>query len=310
MKPGYIKADEDLINSLRPRVEAGRATVDEIIECAKAAWRLRLHRSNLGEWERDADGILTKGLRRFPDEPDLLRELADIRHLKRGEAGSRRLLRRARRLYELRGDWDRAESAAEELAHDAFFDGCEALDGEDFSEAEKCFRTAIRVFPFHADAWGHLGIIHERRGNLVEAARCYWRGVQLGRITCHERDMQELWIAKVTRSRGKPRAHYWGHLETRAFLRGLYNWAQLLYQRKHFRRALTYAEESLLANPSDNTGARYLLYSILRILGKASDMRRLARQNPGESLSAEADALEIRCFGAPIGKPKRRNRPN
>jgi tetratricopeptide (TPR) repeat protein len=225
-------------------------------------------------------------------------------------SGSRRLLRKALRVCKETGEFDSVDSIAKELADDYFFDGIDSLDAGDYTEAEGLFRKAIRLFPLHADAWGHLGIIHENRGNLLEAGRCYWHGLQFGRIPCHERELHDRWIARVTRSPKEARTHYWGHMSTRPYLRAIYNWAQLLYQRKDFRGALAYAEESLMANPNDNTGARYLVYSILRVLEKKSQMRKLAREYPGESLSHEADQLEIRCFGSRINKQERRGKPN
>ena len=109
---------------------------------------------------------------------------------------------------------------------------------------------------------------------------------------------------------GDAKTHYWGEYDTRPFLLALYNWAQLLYRRKKFQSALDYAEESLLANPNDNTGARDLAYSILRLLGNKSEMRKLARLYAGESLPHEADELEARCFGSRIGQPRQKGRPN
>jgi tetratricopeptide (TPR) repeat protein len=310
MKPSWIETDEERLHTLRPLVEGGRASVEEIIEYARIVQRLRLGQEKPPTGEEPAGKILAEGLRRFPDEPRLLRELAAHLRMRGDNSGSRRLLRKALRLCKERGEFDSVDSIAKELADDFFCDGCDALDAGDHIEAEGRFRRALRLYPLHADAWGHLGIIHESRGNWLEAGRCYWRGLQLGRIACHETELHDRWIAKVTRSPKEARTHYWGQLSTRPYLRAIYNWAQLLYQRKDLRGALVYAEESLLANANDNTGARYLVYSILRVLGKKSEMGKLARQYPGESLSHEADQLEIRCFGSPINKQQRRGKPN
>jgi len=214
------------------------------------------------------------------------------------------------RTYKLRGDFDSVDSIASDLAEDPFCDGLDALDAGEDVKAEGFFRRAIRICPFHADAWGHLGIVHERRGDRVQAGLCYWRGVQFGRISCHETELSDRRAAKLWRPSWGAKTHYWGQLRTRAYLRALYNWAQLLYQRKEFKSALAYAEESLLVNPNDNTGARHLAYSILRLLGDKSEMRKLARQYTGESLPHGADELEVMCFGSRIGHPRQKGKPN
>lgn len=307
MKSESTRADEERLKILQPRVDRGQATVEEIIECATIAWRM-----SVGEKSPSPQGaseILREGLRRFPNEPDLLYELA-IKLRLDGQHGSQRLLRRALHGYKAQGRFDSADHTAKDLADDFFYDGCDALDAKDNVQAERLFRKAIGIYPFHADSWGHLGIIYEERGKWIEASRCYWQGLQLGRIPCHETELNDRWVGKVTRCAGEARTHYWGQLNTRPYLRALYNWAQLLYLRKEFRPALAYAEESLLVNPNDNTGARYLVYSILRVLGRKSEMRRLTRQYRGESLSDEADELEIRCFRSRIGQPRKEGKPN
>jgi tetratricopeptide (TPR) repeat protein len=134
--------------------------------------------------------------------------------------------------------------------------------------------------------------------------------MQVGRIYCHETELQSRWEAKLCRSPRDANTHYWGQLRTRGYLRALYNWAQLLYQRRQFQSALAYAKESLLVNPNDNTGTRYLAYSILRLLGDKSAMKKLARQYTGESLPHEADELEVMWFGNRFGQPQKKAKPN
>ena len=169
MKAQWVQTDEKRAEILQARVEAGRATVEEIIEFARIVSRLPRGQEKPSTHDQRACEILREGVRRFPDDPCLLRELARKIHLT-SRHESQRLLRKALRAYKSRGDFDCVDSIANDLAEDPFCDGLDALHARDYVKAEGFFRQAIRIYPFHANAWGHLGIAHEKRGNWLQAA--------------------------------------------------------------------------------------------------------------------------------------------
>ena len=288
-------------------VEAGRAPEPEIVEFVRLTNSLGLHtkrddKETLAEVRR----ILRRALRKHPNSPQLIVELAKAKNPWGDRNGDPDLLKKAIRLYEAQGKFPMADGVAQDLAEDIFCDGCDALDTGDLDSAEGFFREAIRIYSLHADAHNHLGIVCEEKGDWTAAARCYWQAVQLGRISCHEREVLNRRLAGLADAKTR----YWGELSTRPFLRGLYNIANLYYRRKEFGLALGFARESLDINPNDNTGARFITYSILRLEGRQDEMKRLRENYRDESLPSEADALEIDCFGSVISRTPRRRRPN
>ena len=302
--------DKERLKALEPLVEAGRATIPEFIECARLLRRRELLTQGREGGHAEAERVLERALQEFPDSPELTYELASIKKASGNRSGDPTLLRRAMELFAAQGKFPQADQAANDLATDIFEEGCEAREADDLEAAERCFRRALTVYPLHADAHVHLGIVCEERGDWVQAAHYYWRGAQLGRISCHEREMQDRQLGKSTRSAQLAKTHYWGILETRPYLRALHNLARLYYTRKEFELALPYAEESLRANPDDNTGARFIVYSVRRWQGRKDEIRRLARKYGARSLAEVASQLEQTCFGSALAPPGRRNRPN
>jgi tetratricopeptide (TPR) repeat protein len=61
-----------------------------------------------------------------------------------------------------------------------FAEGSRALEGKDFSSAERAFRKALRLAPELAETHANLGVALERTGALQEAEACYRRALALG----------------------------------------------------------------------------------------------------------------------------------
>lgn len=299
-KQSRTTKEKQTLEALLALIREGRAGVTTHVECARLLRRLSLLTRGQEGSREQAQRILEQGLLMFPDSPELTYEVALIKNPYSDRSGDPELLQRAMQLFEARGLFQQADAAAYDLATDIFHEGCEALEEGDAHVAEACFRRTLSIYPHHADACVHLGILHEARGEWLEAARWYWQGIQLGRIACHERELQDRRLAKLTKSRATARTPYWGALETRPYLRALANLARLYYTRKQFELAQVFAEESLLMNPEDNTGTRFIVYSILRWQGKKEEMKSLGKKYGSGDLAARADELEQTCFGMPL----------
>jgi len=297
MKQNPASREKERLEALQALIEEGRGQVADYVECARLLRRLSWLTQGQESSRTEAQQVLQQGLQKFPDSPELTYELARTKNPYGDRRGDPELLQRAIQLFQARGLFQQAEAAAFDLATDVFQEGCEAREAGDPHKAEDCFRRALAIYPHHADACVHLGMVYEERGDWLEAARWYWRGVQLGRIACHEREIHERRLARGARSPAAVRTPYWGALETRPYLRALSNLARLYFTRSEFELARILAEECLLMNPDDNTGARVIIYSILRCEGKKEQMNVLGKKYGSGDLAARADELERSCFG-------------
>ena len=299
MKSRPVSREE--IDRLRSLAENGKATVDQILECVKLLRQAGFDSNDYKTWRAEAAQILKKGLKRFPESGELTQELAEVIKPPFSETtADPKLLRKAISLYNKQGKFPLADAASSLLASDVFTNGCEALERGDLQIAREHFEQTIEVYPFHADAYVHLGIVYEQIGNWLEAARCYWSGVQLGRIACHQREAWNRRLAKIWHNKSEDKTAYWDELDTRPLLRALDNLALLYYKRKEFDLALQLANESLHLNPNDNTGTRFILYSICRLQERDEWLRKLNKEYGKQELVEEAADLERSCFGSEL----------
>jgi len=251
--------------------------------------------------------ILEKARKRFPRSPDITLRLAEAMNPYSDLSGDHLLMRRAIRLYEGAGSFTEAEQVRSKLASDLFYDGVEAMNHDD-SYAERQFKKAIRIHPIHADSRVHLGMIYEDRGDWKLALKSYLQGTHYGRIACHETEVWNRLLSANCKDFPNPfETHYWGELDTRPFLRGLYCLSRILYRQHRFGHALRHAQESLYLNPNDNTGIRYIAYSILRFQEKAEGLGSLKERYQGEDLDSEADRLERQAFGCTLKGSGKKN---
>jgi tetratricopeptide (TPR) repeat protein len=299
MKSWHEQVEDDVarLSVLRPIVRNGEATEDQTLEYVELVNRVRTVYTD-GASETKSDNlveVLQRALKRFPSSADLTLQLAEAMNPYGDRSGNHPLMRRAIRLYEESGRFAEAQEVRSKLASDLFFEGVEAM-GQDDQSAENQFKKAIRTYPLHADSYVHLGMIYENRGDWKLAVKFYLRGMQYGRIACHEKEVWNRWSGSFSQdSPDLSKTHYWGELETRPFLRALYCLSSLCYRRNEFERALRYAQESLYLNPNDNTGVRYIAYSILRFRGEDGELTKLKAEY--EDLDSEANELERKFFG-------------
>ena len=77
---------------------------------------------------------------------------------------------------------------------------------------------------------------------------------------------------------------FYGMLETRPYIRGLYTKAHLLLEDGKIRLAKDVCEEIIILNNNDNTGARYLLMAIYAYLEEEKELLKLYKKYPEENL--------------------------
>lgn len=148
---------------------------------------------------------------------------------------------------------------AQELAY-------EAMEAEGRLQI-KLARQALAVSPDCADAWVVLG----DAASTPEAAReCYERGVAAG-----ERAIGAEAFAELT-------GQFWGHLETRPYMRARLALADVLTSLGQEDEALGHFRELLRLNPNDNQGVRDLLMTALLNLGRNDEALALIEAYPDD----------------------------
>jgi tetratricopeptide (TPR) repeat protein len=146
---------------------------------------------------------------------------------------------------------------AQELAY-------EAMEAEGRLKI-KLARQALAVSPDCADAWVALG----DAASTPEAAReCYGHGVAAG-----ERAIGADAFAEMT-------GQFWGHLETRPYMRARLGLADVLSDLGEMDEAIVHYREMLRLNPNDNLGVRYLLMTAVLNLGRNDEALALIEQYP------------------------------
>lgn len=276
---------------LKARVEAGRATEAEVLDYAH---HVRRSADSRDAGEREFDRVLKDGLTRFPDSPALMVAFARGRVDRPPDEA---MLMQAIGIYESRGEFESADSAAHDLATDIFGAGLELWEMGDDQGARKHFQRALKIYPWHADAHVHLGIMEEKAGRWQEAARLYFRAAQFGRMYCHAMEARRWRETRQMTHEAMRHVQYRFEIETRPFLRGLFNLSLLYYRRQRFDLVLRYAEELIDHNPSDNSGARFHAYSVARFQHNTEWLRRLEGLYGARNLGPETDELEKHVFG-------------
>lgn len=78
--------------------------------------------------------------------------------------------------------------------------------------------------------------------------------------------------------------HFYDIFETRPYIRGLYNKAELLIIHGKMKKAIESCKEILCLNPNDNLGARYLLMALYAYFEEENEMLKLYKKYPEEDL--------------------------
>jgi tetratricopeptide (TPR) repeat protein len=293
------------LEELRGLIEKKIATPRDFIDCAHLTDRARLSLTDETIEIGAGRKIVESGLRSLPESPELIHKLAiDIYYDDDREKGLR-WLGRAKKLYEQLGRFSEAESVAHDLALFLDLEARQTWDAGDLEKCEKLFRSVILIHPLYASAWFHLGQLYDQQSKWIEAARCYWRGIQLGRGASPDTDEDEPFVEFPASEIAWVGTPYSGDDAEAPYLLGLCSLAYLYYQQKYFDQASELAYESLSVNPRDGRGMRVIAFSLYRSHDRSDKMQELSARYPGTNLPDEADKLERRCFRSKLAKSGR-----
>lgn len=109
-------------------------------------------------------------------------------------------------------------------------------------------RKALGISPLCADAYNLLA---GEAGSAAEALDLYARGLAAGELALGPEGFEAY------------AGHFWGHLETRPYMRARHGLALALLERGEEDAALEHFRAMLELNPNDNQGIRYLLLAVL-----------------------------------------------
>jgi tetratricopeptide (TPR) repeat protein len=145
----------------------------------------------------------------------------------------------------------------------------------------KLARRALAVSPDCADAYVMLG---EASASPQEARAWYERGVDAAARAIGAEEFAAL------------QGEFWGHLETRPYMRARLALAQALRGLGHEEEALNHYRELLRLNPNDNQGVRYLLLPALLEQRRDEEADRLIQEHDGDIQATWPYAQALRAF--------------
>ena len=145
----------------------------------------------------------------------------------------------------------------------------------------KLARRALAVSLDCADACVILG---EASASSQEARDWYQRGIDAGARAIGSEQFVVL------------QGEFWGHLETRPYMRARLALAQMLDELGRREEALDHYRELLRLNPNDNQGVRYLLLPALLEQHRAEEADRLLKDYAGDIQAMWPYAQALRAF--------------
>lgn len=145
----------------------------------------------------------------------------------------------------------------------------EAWESEDAEEGIALARKALKVSPDCADAYVLLA--EEEAETIEEALELYRQGIAAGERALGKKAFKEY------------AGHFWGHMETRPYMRAREGLAGCLWQLGSREEAVDHYAAMLKLNPNDNQGLRCLLLPHLIELGRDEEAERLYRKYEGDS---------------------------
>lgn len=162
---------------------------------------------------------------------------------------------------------------AQELAYDAM-------------EATGRLRTKLarRALALSTDCADACVVLGEESASPEEARDWYQRGVDAGARAIGADNFATL------------RGEFWGHLETRPYMRARLALAQALCELGQEKEALDHYRELLQLNPNDNQGVRYLLLPALLEHRQDADAERLLGEYDGDIQAMWPYARALRAF--------------
>jgi len=151
--------------------------------------------------------------------------------------------------------------------------GCDLLEEEDYSEAERVFKDIIYEIPDHLDAIHHLALVYERTGRGEEAGVLWEKAVAMARKAYPAEFVKEKDILP------------WLMLDNRPFLRCLHGVGCAYRDTGKIKEANEIFLEMLRCNPGDNQGIRALAIQSFFALGKPSEVLEICERFPQDCMS-------------------------
>jgi tetratricopeptide (TPR) repeat protein len=155
----------------------------------------------------------------------------------------------------------------------------------------KLARRALALSPDCADAYVILG---EASASPQEAREWYERGVDAG--------ARAIGTEKFAALHGE----FWGHLDTRPYMRARLALAQTLRELGHEEEALDHYRALLRLNPNDNQGVRYLVLPALLEQRRDEAADRLIQEYDGDIQAMWPYAQALRAFQVEGDGPRAR----
>jgi tetratricopeptide (TPR) repeat protein len=209
---------------------------------------------------------------------------------------------RLARLFEGRSfeSLDEANAAIERAQADGLFEkGAEAAAGRPLTALEQAQELAYDAM----EATGRLKVKLARRA-LALSEDCGDACIILAEATSspeEARDWYQRGVDAGARALGPERlaalaGEFWGHLETRPYMRARLGLAQILRELGQEDVALDHYRELLRLNPNDNQGVRYLLLPTLLEQGRDEEADRLIAEYEGDIQAMWPYAKALRTF--------------
>ena len=143
-------------------------------------------------------------------------------------------------------------------------------------------RKALDISPDCADAYALLA--RESTKSLADAIDLNRKGVEAGERALGKRGFKEFV------------GHFWGHLETRPYMRARQGLAQCLWEAGQRDEAVSHYRDMLRLNPNDNQGVRYVLATCLIDLGLDDELAKLLKQYQDDGAAAWAYSTALLSF--------------
>jgi len=142
----------------------------------------------------------------------------------------------------------------------------QAFETENAEDIEKLASQALSLDPDNADAYVHLAAISSTNEEILVNLR---KGMAAG-----ER--------KVAHLLEDNSGQFWGILETRPYMRAMYDYGQTLLQLDQSNEAIEIFERMLVLNESDNLGVRFPLLLIYIDIQDYTNAKKLIKRFPSD----------------------------
>ena len=150
---------------------------------------------------------------------------------------------------------------AQELIYDAW-------ETPDPIECIELAEEALKISPDCADAWVLLA--EETAESPEQALEFYQKGVEAGERALGPESFNEY------------AGHFWGHLDTRPYMRARCGLAECLWAMGEHDTTISHYYAMLKLNPNDNQGIRYLLLTCLMSTSQYAGARELIKEYEGD----------------------------